>query len=268
MTTVFNEEAMHSWIQLNHPEHCKNLESAETDDTLTFLAKSASPSVMAPSAASITGPGAAAAKANTTWADNPVLGAINMAQMARNAAGYNPADLNNAGATSTQYNDFIKRLVTCPLYNVKLSDSKHIEQETSDWNTLISAIADTFEGIAAKDKGTIESGLKSLATAASSKMETTQKQALFVQNAITVDGTITLNVYSSYTTFYEKKGKGYDTKSNTFDVTRLQLEFQKDLWPQWWEKVKNAFDGTVDDWINDNKTNTDGASPIPALSGS
>lgn len=266
MNQSFRHESMESWIHVNHPESHRRILTPEISDRLLMMAKSADPPALAPSMACLTGQDADSAKNNSDWKNNPLLGAVNLAQMARNAAGYNPTNLDDAGATSTQYEDFLRRLVTCPLYNIKLSDRVHVKRETSDWNDVINSIADTFEGIAEKDKGSIVKGLKNLAQAASSKMKTEQTQAVFVQNAMEVDKVISLYLYSSKTSFYEDKGKGYDTKSNEFDVLRLRLEFQQQLWPDWWEKVKKAFDGSVDDWINDNKTTTEGTSPIPALS--
>lgn len=256
------ESRLHAWIQMNHPEHIKMVATPELKDVNALVATSG---VIAPSQAAFTGPDAASALANQDWATNPALGAANLANMARNAAGYNPIDLNNAGSSTTQYQAFVQKLISCPLFIVKMSDHQSITKTSSDWNTVIDAIANTFEGIADKDKNAIVSGLKNLAQAASSKMKTTETQSVFVQNVINVDDVISYYLYSSNTSFEEEKGKGYDTKQSTFDVLRLRLEFQSALWPAYWQKVKQAFDGSIDDWLNDNKTTTAGTKPIPAL---
>lgn len=265
MIANFDHRSMEAWMDLNHPATHRQLRTARVADAMSLVAATNTSAVIAPSNACLTGPDAESAKKSTDWENNPILGAVNVAQMARIAAGYNPTDLSNAGATSAEYQDFLKRLVTCPLYSIKMTDHLSVKRESSDWDSVITSIADTFEGIADKDKGQIVNGLKSLAQAASSKMETTEKESLFVQNAINVDGVISLYIYSASTSFYEKKGKGYDTKSNEFDVVRLRMEFQTALWPDYWEKIKKRFDGTVDDWISDNSTTTAGTNPIPAL---
>lgn len=263
MSRKSRHHAVEAWLEAHDPNLHRAIHTPEAIDNFTEL--NAATANIAPSNAVITGPGAKAAKSNSDWETNPALGAVNCAQMARVAANYNPTDLSNAGATSAQYNDFLARLVKCPLYEVKLADSMNVTRTSSDWNTLIDDIANVFKGIAAEDKDTIISGLKTLAQAASSKLETTQKGATFVQNAVNVDGVITLYVYSSQTSFYEKKTKGFDMKQNAFQVNRLNLEFQKDLWPDWWQAVKARFDGNMNDWLNDNSSSTKGTKPIPAL---
>lgn len=256
------DSKLHAWIQLNHPDHIKLVATPELNDVMALVADSG---VIAPSQAALAGPGVGDALANQDWATNPALGAANLANMARNSAGYNPTDLDNAGSSTTQYQAFVKKLISCPLFIVKMSDHQSITKTSSDWNTMVDGIANTFEGIADKDKGAIVTGLKNLAQAASSKMSTTETQSLFVQNVINIDSVISYYLYSSNTSFVENKGKGYDTKQSVFNVLRLRLEFQTALWPNYWQKVKDAFDGSIDDWLNDNKTTTAGTQPIPAL---
>lgn len=253
---------LNAWIQVNHPGSHKLLATPELIDVKNLMFDNAK---IAPSQAALTGSGADAAKTNSDWASNPALGAANLANMARVSAGYNPTDLSNAGASTTQYQAFVQKLVNCPLFILKLSDHQSITKTSSDWNTMIDAIANTFEGIADKDKNSIVSGLKNLAQAASSKMSTEETESVFVQNVINVDNVISYYLYSSKTSFVEKKGKGYDTKQSSFDILKLRLEFQTDLWPMYWQKVKAAFDGSIDDWLKGNKTSTAGTKPIPAL---
>lgn len=258
------EERLGSWIQLNHPAHVKRVTTPELRDVMALMATGVD-SKIAPSQAALTGPGKDDSLANPDWATNPALGAANVANMARNAAGYNPADLSNAGASSAQYQAFVAKLVSCPLYTVMMSDTQSITKTSSDWNTMIDGIADTFEGIAQEDKDSIVAGLKNLAQAASSKMSTTQTEAVFVQNVVNVDDVISYYLYSTQTNFIETQGKGYDTKQSTFNVLRLRLQFQTDLWPMYWQQIKNAFDGSIVGWIGDNSSSTAGTQPIPAL---
>jgi hypothetical protein len=94
MVTQEFEERLNSWIQLNHPAHIKRVATPELKDVMALLSQN-SISEIAPSQAALTGSGAANALANPDWATNPGLGAANVANMARNSAGYNPADLSN-----------------------------------------------------------------------------------------------------------------------------------------------------------------------------
>ncbi|PYG90370.1 hypothetical protein LY28_00253 [Ruminiclostridium sufflavum DSM 19573] len=253
---------LNAWLQVNHPGSNILLATPEVCDVNKLMSNGSN---IAPSQAALTGSGASGALSNTDWASNPALGAANLANMARVSAGYNPTDLDNAGSTTTQYQAFVQKLVNCPLFIIKLSDHQSITKTSSDWNTMIDSIADTFEGIADKDKNSIVTGLKNLAQAASSKMSTEETESVFVQNVINVDNVVSYYLYSSKTSFIEQKGKGYDTKQSSFDILKLRLEFQSDLWPMYWQKVKAAFDGSIDDWLNDNKTSTAGTQPIPAL---
>jgi hypothetical protein len=200
------------------------------------------------------------------WRSDLVGGAVTMSEMARNAAGYQPQVMSNSNATQLAYEGYLRNIGSCPLFILKMSDRQTLNRTTSDWNTLIDQIADTFEGIADKDKAKIVTGLRNLASAASSSMSTTETENLFVQNALNVDGVVTLCLYNSTVSFHETSGKGFDTKQNSFDITRLELQFQSALWPQYVDRVAAKFTSSVDDWLTNNSTKIDGAPPIVALS--
>jgi len=185
--------------------------------------------------------------------------------MARNSAGYQPQTLDNSGAQSAQYQQYLRNVGSCPLFILQMSDRQHYDRQSSDWNAAIDAIAAAFEGIASQDKDKIITGLKNLAKAASSKMSTTQTESVFAQNAMNVDGRVTLYLYNSNVSFVETSGKGYDCKQDTFDIVRLQLTFQSALWPQYCAAVAAKFHSSVDDWLSNNSTSTAGAQPIKAL---
>lgn len=192
-------------------------------------------------------------------------GATTLSEMARIAANYQPQTLDNTGATAVAYNDYLRRMGTNPLFILRFSDVLQYKRDTSDWNTVIDAIADTFEGIASKDKDTIAKGLKTLAQAASSKMSSEQTENVFVQNAINVDGVVSLYLYNSQVTFKEESGKGYDTKQVNYSIQRVKFELQAALWPVYAERVAAKFTASVDDWLDNNSTTTAGTNKIPAL---
>lgn len=281
-------DAILNWIHLHDPAfHIGNhgVFQPAARDALISLAASAPPSPLAPSQSGVTGERMREglvvdqrAKEVLMKTQNPADpdfvnlfmqdlpgAATTLSEMARIAANYQPQTLDNDGANAAAYEDYLRRMGTNPLFTLRMADVLTYNRESSDWNQVIDAIADTFEGVAAKDKNTIVKGLKTLAQAASSKMSTTQTESLFVQNAVNIDGVVSLYLYSSKVTFFETNEKGYDTKQTTYDIRRVEFELQSKLWPEYAAKVAQKYTAFVDDWLNNNSTSTAGTSPIPAL---
>jgi len=278
---------MEAWLRVHDPANYTGNGGIHTPEVLDRLGAIATAigADGAPSQAAVTGPDASVAltadrnAANLlkqggptspefleAWKTDYVGAAVTLSEMSRNAAGYQPQLIDNSGANATAYQSYLTRIGSCPLFVLKMSDRQTLERTTTDWNTIIDAIADTFQGIQAEDKNKIVDGLKNLAKAASSTMKTTEKENVFVQNALNVDGVVTLYLYNSTITFYEESGKGFDSKQNTFDVTRLELQFQTRLWPQYVAAVAAKFTSTVDDWLTNNSTQVPAAAPaIPAF---
>lgn len=252
---------MEAWLAVNDPAAHASL--MHSPMAANFLTAKSEQSGLAPSMSALTGPGAAASKSNTDWLTNPALGAANLAQIAMRAANYDPTNLDMTDkANSANFDTFRTKLSACPLFIVKYAEKQTLEQKTSDWNVLIDNIADTFEGIMAKDKSAIVSSLKALAKAASSKMSTKQTTQVFTQNTVNVDGDISYYLYSTEVTFEEETGKGFHTRQSSFVVWKLRLELQTELWPEWWKKVKEKFDGDMNDWLGDTTTKNTGDIPI------
>ena len=252
---------MEAWLTVNNPSAHDSLKHGP--EVAKFFATTTEQSNLAPSMSALTGPGAAAAKSNTDWASNPALGAANLAQIAMRAAGYDPTNLDMEDkANAANFDTFRKKLAQCPLFITKYAEKQTLKQETSDWNKLIDNIAGTFQGIMDKDKGAIVSSLKQLAKAASSKMSTKQTTQVFTQNTINVDNVISYYLYSSQVSFEEKTGKGFHTRQSDFVVWKLRLEFQTELWPEWWKRVKETFDGDMNNWLGDTTTENKGDKPI------
>ncbi|PWC40158.1 hypothetical protein [Azospirillum sp. TSO22-1] len=197
----------------------------------------------------------------------PATGLMHVSDMARISAGWSPVILTDNEANSKAYEAYLNKVVQFPLVTLNYAQRQTLKRETSDWNTLINAIADTFVGIADKDRGAIITGLKNLAQAASSTMETTQKTSLFCQNAINAaDNVYEFYLYNSTCTFYEKSGKGYDTKQNDFDVLQVKLTLLMPLWTRAnVAKIIGQTSSSLDNWLNDNSSSLKGTKPIPAL---
>lgn len=283
-----SDARMEAWLTVQDPALYtgkSGIHSPEVMDSLAAIA-GATGADPAPSQAALTGPNANAALTADrqaadllkkggpsdpafldAWKSDFVGAAVTLSEMARNAAGYQPQLIDNSGANATAYQNYLTKIGSCPLFVLKMSDRQTLQRQTTDWNTIIDAIADTFQGIQAEDKNKIVDGLKNLAKAASSTMSTTETENVFVQNALNVDGVVTLYLYNSTVTFREESGKGFDSKQNTFDVTRVELQFQTKLWPQYTAAVAAKFTSTVDDWLDNNSTQVPANTPaIPALS--
>jgi hypothetical protein len=192
-------------------------------------------------------------------------GATTLSEMARIAANYQPQTLDDPGANSAAYNDYLNRMGSNPLFILKMAKKETYERKSSDWNVVIDAIADTFTGIQGKNKEEIVKGLKNLAQAASSTMSTKQTQDLFVQNAMNLDGVVTLYLYTSRVEFIEQEHKGFHTKQVTFVIRQVLFELQSKLWPVYAEKVAQKYSAFVDNWLDNNNTTTAGTNKIPAL---
>lgn len=213
--------------------------------------------------------GATSSESVQAMLDAPATGLMHVSDMARIAAGWNPILLEESAANSAAYQDYVNRLVKFPLVTLNYSQRQQMDRTTSDWDDLINSIADTFKGIEQKDKGAIVQGLKNLAQAASSTMQTVQKTSLFCQNAInTANDVYEFYLYNSTVTFREEKGKGFDTKQNKFDVLQVKLTLKMPLWiKENVQKIIGQTDGNLDDWLNNNQSSLKGTQPIPALNG-
>jgi len=282
------ESAVNSWLTLHDPalHGHRGLRTAMAMDAMKALALTTD-TTLAPASAVVTGSNAksalqldknAQAALSAAGGDasdpnfltlfkNDLAGAaITISAMARQAAGYQPQTLDNTGATAAAYEGYLASMGKCPLFILRMADVLTYDRTSSDWNTVIDAIAETFKGIASEDKDTIVQGLKSLAQAASSKMSTTQTESVFAQNALNLDNVVSLYLYSSKITFIETSGKGFDSKQTIYDIRRVKFDFQSSLWPSYAAKVAAKFTCSVDDWLTNNSTSTAGTKSIPAFS--
>lgn len=198
---------------------------------------------------------------------HPATGLMHISDMSRIVSGWNPASLDNTGANSARYNDYIARLLKMPLLTLDYSEHQRVVRQSSDWNELIDGIADLFTGIQAQDKDQIRNSLTSLAKAASSKMSTDERTDLFCQSALNTGNDIyQLFLYSSNVTFHEEKGKGFDTKQSTFEVQKLRLTLKYDLWTRdFVSRLIGKTSDSLDDWINQNQTEVDNSVKIVAF---
>lgn len=197
----------------------------------------------------------------------PATGLMHISDLSRIASGWNPASLDNTGANSKRYDDYINRLLKMPLLTLDYAEHQRVERQSSDWNELINNISDLFTGISGEDVGQIRKSLTNLAVAASSKMSTDERTDLFCQTALNTGNDLyQLYLYNTNVTFHEEKGKGFDTKQSTFEVFKLRLTLKYPLWTrQFVERLIGKTSDSLDDWISDNQTDTSGAPKVKAF---
>jgi hypothetical protein len=184
----------------------------------------------------------------------PMDGCTSVMNIARTAAGFNP--LNPDVTDNVQrFQDYTRRVLSAPFFNLGYADTKTEVRESEDWNVLIRAIVGLFDGVKDEDRERIKDGLTTLAEAATSRSGTKQKQNLFVQNVLQLDGgTLSVFVYYSSIVLQEDKDKGSTSRQSEFTIARSKLVFRSGDWPYFAEKVWKKQVSVVDDWLDDNTT--------------
>jgi len=199
----------------------------------------------------------------------PLDGCTSIMNMARVAAGFNPAIVTEPGAGEAEqlksvrtYNAYVDRLLSAPFFDLAMSDVKEHTKQSSDWNVLIDGIADLFEGVMAEDKASIRKSLVALAKAATSRVRTSQRQYLFTQSVLGANRTgaaleYDVNIYSSVVVMEADEGKGGTTSQTHYQIRRTRLIFRTNEWPQFADKVWAKQVTAVDDWLSGNSTPVD-----------
>ncbi len=198
----------------------------------------------------------------------PCTAMTRVSDMARVASGWNPVLLGGDKANALKYQDYLTRVVNMPLFTLQMATTTELLEEAGYWPGDMQRIARLFTGISAEDESAIVSGLTNIANAASTTMDTTEKQSLFILNAMNVANDVyRLYLYHCVFSFYEKKGKGFDTKLTHFSIVQVILEWQMSLWkPETARLLVGPTAPTLEDWAADSgvpqQPNT-----IPALAG-
>jgi hypothetical protein len=227
------------------------------------------------SAAAIAGPRAAAdhaaSKALATKAETdpdgakadfkkrPMDGCTSLLNMARVKAGFNPT-AGMTGTNATAYADFIKRVMACPLFNLDMNDQQSVHRDSSDYDQLIDAVVNTFDGVESEDKDKIKTSVQNLVKAAASNSNTTETTDLFVQNVLYAGDSSSnqpayaIYIYSSHVQMTDNKSKGHHSMQEDFSVQRTKLTFRINDWQYFSDAVWGKQHTSVDDWLDDNTT--------------
>ena len=279
MTTTLIAAA-DSWLALNDPSHAENL--ARFHAMNRFAVLGAEPGRVV-SKTALVGDDRDTVLRNSQqlkgllgqpdgadhFADCPMDGCTSIMNMARVAAGFNPAlmgvgnDPQKQAETDalnlTTYNDYVTRLLKAPFFNLDMNDAKSLSKQSSDWSALIEQIAGLFEGVQKEDFESIRKSLVALASTAVSHQGTAQTANLFTQSVLGAsnDGktlNYTVNIYSSHVSMISSTDKGATTTQSDFQIRRTKLTFRVNEWPQFAAKVWAKQVTTVDDWLSTNDT--------------
>lgn len=181
-------------------------------------------------------------------------GATSILEIARLAADYNPLDQKDPNRAA-KYADYIRRVMKAPFFSLAFSNAQRIENKSKDWDALITAVTDTFEGIAAEDKSQVAKSLGTLAKAAASSKQSRQTEDLFVQNVLQASpGRYEIFIYTSHVELSVDEKKGSTTKQSLFEVARAKLMFRAVEWPFLAERVWAKKFKATDEWLDENTT--------------
>lgn len=258
-----------SWLQLNDPAHAKRLHAYEN---ALDLAGPAAPPVV--SSAALVGPDRDNALAKARQLKTAIEGGgdpvavfktdlgdacATILNMARMSAGFNPLATDDPKA-SQKFNAYLDKVQKAPFFMLQYSRRVKVSNTSKNWDDLINAIGDTFEGVAAEDKKAVVKSLTSLAKVAASKEETKQSEDLFVQSVLQAGAEYDIFLYNSRVVLESHKEKGSTSKQSTFELTTVKLRLLKSMWPLTAEKVYKAGHAqAVDDWLEENTTEAGGA---------
>lgn len=185
----------------------------------------------------------------------PLLGCTTVLDMARVASGYDPNGDMNDQNTKDKYNDYVKRIQTCPFFHLNLNEKQTLNRSETSWNDAINQISNLFTGVASKDKEKISQAVTNLANAVSSKSNTRQGTTLYSVSAINSDEhTIDVYIYFSDISMIASSKKGSDSKQTEINITKTNLSFDTEMWEYYAEKVYDKHYKSIEDWLDDNIT--------------
>lgn len=174
--------------------------------------------------------------------------------MARQAAKYNPLDTKDAEC-SKRFKDYLTRVQKAPFFVLQYARTARQSNESKNWDALIGAIADTFEGVAEEDKKAVVKSLASLAKVAASTEDTKNTEDLFVQSVLQAGAEYEIYLYSSHVSMESHTSKGSTSSQTLFEVTTVKLRLLRSSWPLSAEKVyKAGHVQAIDDWLDENTT--------------
>jgi hypothetical protein len=173
--------------------------------------------------------------------------------IARQKAGYNPTKPDDPKGKE-KFLDYLNRVQKAPFFTLTYAERETIKSESRNYDELINAIADTFQGLVEENKKAVVSALSGLAKVAANSESTKQTKDLFVQNVISASNQYSVYLYTCHVDMESATKKGVKEKQSLFEVSTTKLDFKKSLWPTAARKVYDITVLAIDDWLDDNTT--------------
>lgn len=173
--------------------------------------------------------------------------------IARQKAGYNPTNPDDPKGKQ-KFLDYLNRVQKAPFFTLTYAERETIKSESKNYDELINAIADTFQGLVEENKKAVVSALGGLAKVAANSESTKQTKDLFVQNVISASNQYSVYLYTCHVDMESATKKGVKEKQSLFEVSTTKLDFKKSLWPTAARKVYDITVLAIDDWLDDNTT--------------
>lgn len=200
--------------------------------------------------------------ARDAFADRPLDGCTSLLNISRVSSGFEPSQ-GMTGENIAAYARYISSVQKCPLFNIDMNDSITVSRDSNDWNELISAVADTFDGVQSEDKDKIRTSVTKLVQAAASNSDTTESSDLFVQSVInSANDVYEIYIYSSHVELTDHKSKGSEHINEKYTITRTKLTFRIGDWPTFAPAVWDKQYSSVNDWLNQNSTPSGGKTKL------
>ena len=180
----------------------------------------------------------------------PLNGCLSVMTMARTKAGFNPTIIDDVNSNS-KFLQYSTNLQNAPFFHLVSSDVSHMEHKEKTWDNIINSVLDLYDGVSSEDKDSIKTSLGNIAKAAMNKAGTTQTKNLFVQSEINYSDEIKIYVFWSKIQMTYEGGKSTSTQE-VVDITRLELRFDKEMWPYYAPMVLKYNMSFIEEWLKDN----------------
>lgn len=248
-----------SWLS-----NLKNINPSEN----VFLLQSSDSSIMNPSRATATAEYIKNSNGLTVKSDAPETmfdGIQTIANICRVKSNYNPLDPEKNG-DKAHFLAFTQLIASVPCLTLLNAKSKEIKQKSHNANDLIDSFVNAFDGLSEIDLDGIKNSVSNLAKAALSYASQIESESNFTQNILqTGDDSVVFSLYSSvfYISATERKGKIKFKSEYTLNEAQYSLSSST------WEQVKSAFSNeaktSLEEWLNNMKTEDKSGSTVEAL---
>lgn len=194
--------------------------------------------------------------------NSPADGCTSIIDLARIAAGYDPARL-GVNDSLARFTRFATAILDAPVFRKRVLDVRPLRWETANWAAAMKQLAAQFPGLAGTDEQRLRASLERLARTAAGNPGRVQSGSVFVQNVLYANGKdFEVYLYYAYASFREIHEKKHNPKFVTdLRLARAHLSFLTAQWPGFAEAVWQRHVCAIVDWLDDNASRSDKAAP-------